>query len=221
MRMLEKKLTPGRYIDFRPGDQEKHFKSALNISIPEGLNHLNERFVPIEPRFYHIEKPNRRDQNWLEKTSRILPGTAPNRTGIIPSVNPSKRDQGHRNFIWLPFRPGLITEVQSDGVDVLSGPFSGCLMVTYRKNGKQYVAHLGTGEKGSPETLNVKAAWQQFVGSDEVEVDGWKYASVLRIDHGSGNVPHHLYLCGGIHERKRDYLVRPATGVGQHSRVWT
>jgi len=46
---------------------------------------------------------------------------------------------------WVPYAPGGINYVESDG-DVLSGIFSGCVMTSYRAQGKRRVAHVHTGD---------------------------------------------------------------------------
>jgi hypothetical protein len=70
--------------------------------------------------------------------------------------------KAHRNFKWLAWYPGAISEVALAGTDVLTGPMSGCWLVIYRRAGVVYAGHIGTAEPNSPKTLAVKHSWNQF-----------------------------------------------------------
>src|SRR5437016_5586767 len=57
-------------------------------------------------------------------------------TGVFTKTSGVRAGTGlkaHRNFKWLPWLPGAISEVALVGADVLTGPMSGCWLVTYRK----------------------------------------------------------------------------------------
>lgn len=72
--------------------------------------------------------------------------------------------KSHRNFIWLPWANGGINYVESNGKDVLSGPFSGCYMIRYKHaNGAWRVAHVDM-PKG-------RAAWEQMAGENGFVID--------------------------------------------------
>jgi hypothetical protein len=70
--------------------------------------------------------------------------------------------KAHRNFRWLPWLSGAISEVPTGGVDVVTGPMSGCWLVMYRRAGVTYVGHLGTDVARPVETGLVKASWNGF-----------------------------------------------------------
>lgn len=47
--------------------------------------------------------------------------------------------------IWLPYVPGGINYSNSQGLDVISGPFSGCIMAAYTKRGgERRICHVST-----------------------------------------------------------------------------
>jgi hypothetical protein len=70
----------------------------------------------------------------------------------------------HRNFIWLPYIPGYVSEVVQANLPVITGPLSGCPVIRYRRNGTTYVGHVGTEDNpNSPATINAKTYWNNFV----------------------------------------------------------
>lgn len=82
-----------------------------------------------------------------------------------------------REFVYLPFAQNGINYTPSQGRDVVSGKFSGCLMASYNVGGQQRVGHVSTGEG-----QDCKAAWRtvmngatnvfQFRPSDHIETGG-------------------------------------------------
>jgi hypothetical protein len=83
-------------------------------------------------------------------------------------------EKEHRNFIWLPWVPGRITEVPLGKADVLTGPMSGCWLVTYsNSSGKQCVGHIGTKDNAQdPDTIAVKETWNSFAKANPGSVKG-------------------------------------------------
>lgn len=82
---------------------------------------------------------------------------------------------GHRNFAWLPFRPGYTTYNPLDTCDVLSGPFSGCRMLLCEVNGVRQVYHVGT-QNGplTVESLRAKRAmYAHLIDPDVVFITGF------------------------------------------------
>jgi len=74
---------------------------------------------------------------------------------------------GNSSCQWLHYFPGVITETAL-GQDVMSGPFCGCFLVVYKKNGKIYVGHIGTDVAGSDNTMRVKKTWKDFADQASV-----------------------------------------------------
>jgi hypothetical protein len=52
----------------------------------------------------------------------------------------------------------------------MSVPFTGCYFVKYRKDGRDYVGHIGTYEPGSDQTLRVKEVWTAFAARNDVQI---------------------------------------------------
>jgi hypothetical protein len=167
--MIEQKLIVGRYIEL----QTPAPANALT-PMPAGFQLLN-RFV------LHIE----------QSKSSASPVAPPNPlVGFNPTLGQSvqilaqragqhiesqfdrQRVSGtaagavakaHRNFVWLEWLAGLVSAVEPNGVDVLTGPMSGCWIMSFLYNGTRYVGHVGTDM--TPTTANsiaAKAAWNNF-----------------------------------------------------------
>jgi hypothetical protein len=74
-------------------------------------------------------------------------------------------------LLFLPWKPGYISEIERGGQDVLSGPFSGCYFVKYKKGGMDYVGHIGTDlSPTSNNSIQVKAAWNAFASRSDVRL---------------------------------------------------
>ena len=81
--------------------------------------------------------------------------------------------KAHRNFKWLPWLPGAITEVALTNMDVLTGPMSGCWLVLYRKaNRVRHAGHLGTDVASPGRTTAVNNAWNTFATTNAADVIG-------------------------------------------------
>jgi hypothetical protein len=59
--------------------------------------------------------------------------------------------------LYVPWHRGHITELRYTGNDIISGPFSGCYFVMYKRDGDVYVGHIDT--KNENET---KETWKAF-----------------------------------------------------------
>ena len=72
----------------------------------------------------------------------------------------------HRNFVWLPYMPGLVSEVEQTNVPVLTGPLSGCPMTRYVRSRRTYVGHVGTADdQNSQDTISAKNYWNAYVAT--------------------------------------------------------
>jgi hypothetical protein len=81
------------------------------------------------------------------------------------NVIPMEPDGRPWTFTFLKYVPGAVTIAPLPG-PVMTGPMSGCLLCKYTHNGRQHLAHIGTGDTPqSPETIAVKTAWRAFIGS--------------------------------------------------------
>jgi hypothetical protein len=74
----------------------------------------------------------------------------------------------HRNFVWLKWVPPYVAQIPLGTVDVLTGPMSGCWVITYKwptAADAVYIGHLGTeGNKVKDDAL--KAGWTQFAAAN-------------------------------------------------------
>ena len=78
-----------------------------------------------------------------------------NGTGAEISVG-TKEVKGGEG-IYLPFVPNGINYVETQGKDVISFNFSGCIMAAYTVNGSRRVCHVSTGSQ-----QDCKAAWENI-----------------------------------------------------------
>ncbi len=69
----------------------------------------------------------------------------------------------HRNFVWLEWLGGLVSEVAPNGMDVLTGPMSGCWITEYMRGGVRYIGHVGTVMTATdPASIAARTAWNNF-----------------------------------------------------------
>jgi hypothetical protein len=99
------------------------------------------------------------NQNRIDMTIKESTGVLQKQSSIVEGEG----TKVHRNFQWLAWIPGAISAVQPSGKDVLTGPMSGCWVVVFRRNGIEYVGHIGTGmTSNDPQSIAVKKAWYTF-----------------------------------------------------------
>ena len=142
--MIEAKLLVGRYLKFTPTAQRK-------------LQGRAPQFEAVVCPALQIAESHMR--GLLKRESNVLAGT-----------NPTKV---HRNFKWLPYYLGDISNTDLT-CDVLTGPMSGCILVSYRDlGGTLRVGHVGT-VSGDPGGINgqVKALWNGFATANPGNIVG-------------------------------------------------
>jgi hypothetical protein len=112
----------------------------LTLAPPPAPAYADGAFVLVPVQQCYLQEST----GFFKKTSTVQAGVGP---------------KAHRNFKWLPWLPGAISEVALIGADVLTGPMSGCWLVTYRKpNGVPHAGHLGTDIASPVRTAAVNAA---------------------------------------------------------------
>lgn len=115
---------------------------------------------------------------YLAESSGLFTRSSQVRLGTGPKA--------HRNFKWLPWVPGRISEVALVGSDVLTGPMSGCWLVTYRKaNGVPHAGHLGTDVADPAGTAAVNNTWNAFANANRGQVIG----GFNPLRHWNGPIP--------------------------------
>ncbi len=135
--MIERKLIVGRYLVWNAPAQTNNGAVAAGIQrLNQTLLHINESTRP------HLFGP---------KTSTMAVGHVA---------------KAHRNYQWLEWRPGFVSEVVQNGFDVLTGPMSGCWITRYVRGGGQCVGHVGTEHTaGSPSSIAAKQGWNNFAAT--------------------------------------------------------
>jgi len=108
----------------------------LHVSQGTKLTWLQDVFKPEERTLigYQVE--------WSRNTKRL---SVADRTKKV--FFKSKTIPGGE-ALWLPYTPGAINYVQSRGLGVISGPFSGCVMAAYNTGGGRRVCHVSTEADG-------------------------------------------------------------------------
>lgn len=102
-------------------------------------------------------------------------GRAVSGVGSQPEYEPVKEGastNSSRNFVWLPYVPGLITLVQFDRTkSICTGWMSGCWLVRCQANGMGYFAHIGTAHNPHDlATIAVKNAFKIAVRAGLIQV---------------------------------------------------
>jgi hypothetical protein len=97
-------------------------------------------------------------------------------TGVFTkssNISAGSGAKAHRNFLWLPWLPGAVSEVRLGNTDVLTGPMSGCWLMIYRRNAAVHVGHIGTlNNPADPKSVAVKAAWNSFAKQQGTQILG-------------------------------------------------
>ena len=170
--MIEAKLLAGRFLDFTRGPGRTRQATSPQFET-----------LVIAP--LQIVESTRKDPGAKLNPFRNVGGQR--QSAVVAGANPNKV---HRNFKWLPWYEGDISETLLD-YDVLTGPMSGCVLVTYRKvaGGPFYAAHIGTVTvtASSPATINtaVKNLFTQAMANGTIrEVHGFSPVDVTVPLHG-------------------------------------
>ena len=143
--MLEQKMIVGRYLDL--------------TGVPPS---------PPPPAVLGVFVAGVAQQGYIQESTGIF-----TKTSNIAWAPGALGPKAHRTFNWLPWVPGGISEVALVGTDVLTGPMSGCWLVTYRKpTGVPYAAHLGTDIASQARTDAVNNAWNAFATNNAASVIG-------------------------------------------------
>ena len=134
----------------------------ININILPGVDlgrHRNGSLISNDPEHYSITESS--------SSLDISKG---------PSADRKKQ------FLWIPWIPGSISEVAGDvGLDIITGPMSGCWIVNYMKEGefRQYTGHIGTyNTTDSPESVAAKAKWRELIAQGINPIVGFCPSSV-------------------------------------------
>jgi hypothetical protein len=73
----------------------------------------------------------------------------------------------HRNFQWLGWYKGAVSQAALGNTDVLTGPMSGCWITVHQFSGQPHVGHVGTFETPNhPKSVAAKKAWKDFAAAN-------------------------------------------------------
>ncbi len=165
--MIQGKLIVGRCIDLMTPVQTNNGAAAA------GFQRLNSCLL-------HINESTRAYGLFGTKTSTTGAGHVA---------------KAHRNYQWLEWRPGFVSEVAQNHFDVLTGPMSGCWITRYMRGGVQCVGHVGTEHSAaSPNSVAAKAAWNGFRAGAVGAVTGFNpfndwVAPYPAMNHGKDGAP--------------------------------
>lgn len=74
--------------------------------------------------------------------------------------------KAHRNYVFLAWLGGLVSTIRPNGVDVLTGPMSGCWITSFMQAGQRYAGHVGTVDSPlDQQSIDAKAAWNGLVAT--------------------------------------------------------
>ncbi len=167
--MIEQKLIVGRYIElntppptnagyaaphgFRPLNRLiLHIDQSESQAKPVTPNNPQPGFNPTFPKKVHIFA-QQTGEKVLSQFDRQR--TSATGVGALAKI--------HRNFLWQEWVPGVVSEVEMNGMDVLTGPMSGCWIMSYLRNGNTYVGHVGTDmDSTTANSIAAKAAWNAY-----------------------------------------------------------
>ena len=165
--MLEK-LIVGRYIELNVLPPVNAGPAVNNVQeVNAVVQHIDESESSAKPTVGIVNNPNFAFQPGLGvragmqldkfKAQFDRQRTSGTSLGASPKV--------HRNYVFLAWLGGLVSTVRPNGVDVLTGPMSGCWITSYTLGGVRYVGHVGTVESAAdPQSVQARTAWNNLVG---------------------------------------------------------
>ena len=166
--MLEK-LIVGRYISFKDPKPKLTYADGSFLTQPKLAITMEQsvREKLLVPKWDAKAQELVRDGNVtveVRQNQRVSQMTA--------GANPEQA-KVHRNFQWLGYYGGAVSQVSFDNLDVLSGNFSGCWMTVYKKDGIRRVCHVGTvDEPAHNKTIAAKKAWNEFAQANPMNIEG-------------------------------------------------
>jgi hypothetical protein len=169
--MIEQKLIIGRYIDLTlppasvVGPSAPGFQQQTPLMVHLAESHYSA--APFTPNSYPVGfTPSFSDKLklGLQNTGgQIKSQLEQQRTSALGVGHVAK---AHRNFSWLAWYPGLVNEIPFAGIDILTGPMSGCWITSYLRAGVHYIGHVGTeDDPNTAASIAAKNAWNTWAAS--------------------------------------------------------
>ena len=169
--MIERKLIVGRYLELNT-PQPVMAGAAVNgfQEVNRIVLHIEESessaapVAPLNPRPGFNPTVAQRAQIGFQRAGEHIASQFDRQRTSATGVGAVAK--AHRNFVWLEWLPGLVSEVQPVGMDVLTGPMSGCWITAYLRNGVHYIGHVGTENlPTSANSIAARTAWNRFAAS--------------------------------------------------------
>lgn len=145
--MIDEKLKAGRFIKF---PVTLNYHKGVNAAKADYGTILNQAPIPLN----------------IQESS----GVFTKKSGVGAGTNDTKT---YRNFQWLPYIPGVVNQVALGGVDLLTGPMSGCWIMIYTDGDMVKVGHVGTAnEWTTEESKKAKEGWNTWAAAHKDDVIG-------------------------------------------------
>jgi hypothetical protein len=169
--MIEQKLIVGRYLELDPqpppniGPPVNGFQEVARVVLHINESHSSSAPVAaFNPRpDFHPNFQQRVEIGAQRLGQQFQAAFHRQQMSTVTAGELTDARKVHRNFIWLPWLRGVVSEVQPGGMDVLTGPMSGCWIMSYLRNGVHYIGHVGTDEThGSANSIAARNAWNTF-----------------------------------------------------------
>jgi hypothetical protein len=84
----------------------------------------------------------------------------------VSGFNAGASGDAHRNFLWLPYIPGYVSEIAQGNLPVITGPLSGCPTTRYLRGGQWYVGHPGTvDDHNHAQSIAARGYWNAYAAT--------------------------------------------------------
>ncbi len=166
--MIEQKLVVGRYLELNTGEPAvstlaNGFQSLNRVVLHIEESHRVAAPLPPAPNFPGLSTTQQIKVD-LQRAGQEIKSQLDRQR--VSATGLGAVAKTHRNFLWLEWMPGVVSEVQQGGVDVLTGPMSGCWIVTYMRGGQRCVGHIGTFmDSTTAQSIAARKAWNDFVAT--------------------------------------------------------
>jgi len=108
------------------------------------------------------------DSRKFTNTEKTKFGNPDFKASRIRNIDTAHVAKTKRNYVWLRYKIGEVSNELMGGLDVLSGKFSGCYMIKYQIPGQAWrVGHVDTGPEGGEAGV---AAWNKMVVDENPEI---------------------------------------------------
>jgi hypothetical protein len=166
--MIEQKLIVGRYIELNTpqpafvGPAANGFREQIAVILH--IDESESKSTPVAPN-NPVQGFNpsfgQKVQIGLQRTGQQVKSQFDRQR--VSSTGVGLVAKAHRNFVWLEWVPGIVNMVEPNGMDILTGPMTGCWIMSFLRNGVHYIGHVGTEQDHAhPNSVAAKAAWNAY-----------------------------------------------------------